>query len=297
MQRPSEQRGTSLVEQLVAMSSGLVVVLAGLSFLVGSLAAQSTNLRHLRMNQDLRTVLDAVTRDLARAGAWTMAAEVAQASMNSDLSLEGTHGTVTARVVERGGTTPVDAFNSEHAAAALRQQKLVLLLSDGAAMTRYDLTVNEVPAAHRLIVTTPVGVTLPTRRIPAGSWTILNPFDGVVVDVPRSCVLVSYDLDGDGVQGPREHFGFRRAGARDAVQTTTTSTSCTGGSWEALTDPALLRISNFEIRPFRTARTAPTGLTVVLERFVVQVGGALVAEPAVARTLEQVVMVRNPTVE
>ncbi len=279
------------------MSSGLAVVLAGLSFLLGSLAAQSANLRQLRMNQDLRTVLDAVTRDLTRAGTWTMAAEVAQASMSNDLSLEGTRGTITVGIVGRGGTSPVDAFASAHAAAALRQQTLVLLLRDGAATTRYDLTVSSIPAASRMIVTAPVGVTLPTTRIPAGGWTILNPFDGILVDAAGSCVLLSYDLDGDGVQGPREHFGYRRDGARNAVQSTTTATSCGAGSWETLTDPALLRVSSFEVQHLRTALPASTGLAVSLDRFAVQLGGALIAEPATARQLEQVVMVRNPTLE
>lgn len=69
------QRGLSLVELMVALLIGLVVV-AG-AFLVHLRHLQSSRqlLAEVRLHQDLRAVVDLVTRDLRRAGHWASAAQ------------------------------------------------------------------------------------------------------------------------------------------------------------------------------------------------------------------------------
>ncbi len=60
--------GFSLVEMMVAMVAGLIVVGAVLSFTLASMQSNSENVRATRLQQELRTVMGLVTRELRRAG-------------------------------------------------------------------------------------------------------------------------------------------------------------------------------------------------------------------------------------
>ena len=99
------QRGVSLIELLIAMSAGLVVVGTGLAFLVGTVSAAGASLTRVRLHQDLHTVMEAVSRDLARAGEWSLADEVAQASAMSTLLLSGTQGSISTRCTRRSSAS------------------------------------------------------------------------------------------------------------------------------------------------------------------------------------------------
>lgn len=65
---PSPARGFGLVEILVSVVPGLIVSGAAVAFVVSSLSSNTNFVRATRFNQDLRSNMDFVTRELRRAG-------------------------------------------------------------------------------------------------------------------------------------------------------------------------------------------------------------------------------------
>lgn len=64
------QRGLSLVEMLVGVAVGLFLIAGASTLFVANLASSRKLLVEARLNQDLRTAADLVSRDLRRAGFW-----------------------------------------------------------------------------------------------------------------------------------------------------------------------------------------------------------------------------------
>lgn len=62
------QRGLSLVESMIGLAIGLFVVGIALTGLASQLGENRRQLLHTQLQQDLRAVIDLVTRDLRRAG-------------------------------------------------------------------------------------------------------------------------------------------------------------------------------------------------------------------------------------
>ncbi|TDU30784.1 hypothetical protein DFR24_0138 [Panacagrimonas perspica] len=283
--------GVTLIELLIAMSTGLTVVAAGVTFLSGTLSTATANLLRVRMHQDLQSVIAGISRDLVRAGEWALADEALLASATADLHFDAVSGSVTARAVSSGGTAPVEAFGFANAAASLRGATLVAWHGEGAAVHRHDLVITGVPGPDRLTLSIPDGVTLDLMTVSAGRWSVRNPFAGVTVNEDGTCVLLRYDLDGDGVQGHEEHFGFRLNSGRTAIQSSTTATSCTAGNWDAVTDPALFRIARFDIHRLSADAAPPEGASAAYE---LMLEARLAREPNLTRRLRHVVLTRNP---
>jgi len=286
--------GMTLIELLIAMSTGLTVIAAGLTFLSGTLSAATANLLRVRMHQDLQSLMAGISRDLVRAGEWALADEALLASVNADLRFDAVSGSVTAHTIAPGGTAPVEVFGFANAAASLRGATLVAWHDEGGAVHRHDLVITDVPGPDRLALSIPDGATLDLTTMPAGRWSIRNPFAGVAVSEDGTCVLLRYDLDGDGFQGREEHFGFRLNPGRTTIQSSTTATSCTAGNWDAVTDPALFRVARFDIHRLQTepagtgpAEGGPAAYELVLE-------ARLARERSLARSLRHVVLTRNP---
>lgn len=63
-----EPRGFSLVELMVAIGVGLVVAAAITSLFISLVRSDSSNLKSIRLNQELRATMSLMTRDLRRAG-------------------------------------------------------------------------------------------------------------------------------------------------------------------------------------------------------------------------------------
>ena len=80
MQRPTHQRGLSLIELMVGVTVALFIAAAGGSMLVGQLREHRALALEARLTQDLRTAADLITRDLRRAGYWGNAGAVAGAN-------------------------------------------------------------------------------------------------------------------------------------------------------------------------------------------------------------------------
>lgn len=69
-QRFSKPPGFSLVELMVAIVIGLVVVGGVISIFASAVKSHTDNLRMTRLNQELRTTINLMTRELRRAGFW-----------------------------------------------------------------------------------------------------------------------------------------------------------------------------------------------------------------------------------
>jgi type II secretory pathway component PulJ len=286
--------GVTLIELLIAMSTGLTVIAAGVTFLSGTLSTATANLLRVRLHQDLQSVMAGISRDLVRAGEWGLADEAVLASATADLHFDAVSGSVTARATVPGGTAPVEAFGFANAAASLRGATLRALHGEGGALHRHDLVITGVPSPDRLTLAIPDGVPLDLTTVSAGRWSVRNPFAGVTVSEDGTCVLLRYDLDGDGAQGREEHFGFRLNTARTAIQSSTTATSCMAGNWDAVTDPALFRVARFDVHLLQTDPAVagprdggPAAYALVLE-------ARLAREPSLVRSLRHVVLTRNP---
>jgi len=295
------QRGLTLVELMVALVAGLLLAGVGTSLLVNSLSANTTNMRYTRLNQDLRSVLNAMTHDIARAGQWALADQVVHLSKTTDLSFSGDSGTVAVTGLDPETSSTKNAFAAP-LATGLVGRTLFMLPSTGAridgsiaAVTDDDtlsVSINAAPAANP--------GPLPEVKIYAQSWTVLNPF-GVVFpgsadpDV-GTCIIVSYDLNGDGVYTANdENFGYRYDATDKAIRISTGATSCAAGTWNNLTDPDFIEIpaGGFQVTRIRTSETASNLLVGTVDEYLISISGTLKSDSTVTRSLSAAVKVRN----
>jgi type IV pilus assembly protein PilW len=73
--RPLQRlRGVSLVELMVGLAIGLFIVAGTLTMFANQVGSSRQLLQQARLHQEMRSVMDLVTRDLRRAGAWDNAA-------------------------------------------------------------------------------------------------------------------------------------------------------------------------------------------------------------------------------
>jgi prepilin peptidase dependent protein B len=73
MQLKPTQRGLSLVEMLVGVAVGMFLIAGASTMFVANLGSSRELLVEARLNQDLRTATDLVSRDLRRAAYWSNA--------------------------------------------------------------------------------------------------------------------------------------------------------------------------------------------------------------------------------
>lgn len=64
----SKQAGLSLIELMISIAVGLVVVSGVISMFVSTVKSNADNLKMTRLNQELRMVMDIMSRDIRRAG-------------------------------------------------------------------------------------------------------------------------------------------------------------------------------------------------------------------------------------
>jgi len=67
--REQRSNGFTLVELMVALVVGLIIVFAVVTMFVTMLRSTSDNLKFVRLNQDMRSAMALITRDIRRAGA------------------------------------------------------------------------------------------------------------------------------------------------------------------------------------------------------------------------------------
>lgn len=300
------QCGLSLIELMVSITVGLLVLGVGLAVLSTTLTSNTSNLRYARMNQDLRSVLTAVTRDIERAGTWGIAGDVVNAAKTTKLRFSADSGSaITVDVLDEDDNdaavlvAPLD--NTRLAGRTL----VVQIAPDGADAVRCQLAITAVTDSNTLTAnysSCEGGLTaLPQLETGISSWTLLNPFN--IFEATSTCVRYAYDLDLDGVLDTNEFFAFRHDATNQAIETRSSSGACSAsGGWEDVTDPDVLAMSAFTITPV-TLSSAPgapgnsSEFTIGIREYLVTMTGALTSEAGVTRTVQAAVKVRNNTVD
>jgi prepilin peptidase dependent protein B len=63
-----KQTGVTLIELMIGLLIGVIVVAGGISIFLTSVKGQTDNINLTRLNQDMRTMMDIMVRDIRRAG-------------------------------------------------------------------------------------------------------------------------------------------------------------------------------------------------------------------------------------
>ncbi|MGD9661074.1 MAG: PilW family protein [Porticoccaceae bacterium] len=215
---PARQRGISLIELMVGIAISLILLAGVITVMLRISTAGGESVQATRLNQQLRGSLDVMTKELQRAG-----------YVNWFVSWENCSGNTVS------GTTLIDAN------------------ADGKADIR-DFYICATPVINQFGTVTLWG--FPTRGSAAGTPVISTEGGGCGAAGNCDCILYSYDLNGDGVQGIGsgtaganqntanfELFGFRwvRSAATNNIGTIQMRTggsthSCNSGTWQAITD-------------------------------------------------------------
>lgn len=85
-EKAGSQRGMTLIETMVALGIGVVVIGAMVAMMANSLSAASKSTRMARLQQDVRTVMQMITRDIRRAA---YNAEAIKCFGNMDCATDG----------------------------------------------------------------------------------------------------------------------------------------------------------------------------------------------------------------
>lgn len=244
----TSQHGFSVTEAIIGLALGLLVITAGIALLTTTLTMHGSAVQRTRMNQDIRQIADGLQRDAARAGSWGLAADVASVSMRHQLQLSADSGSIVAVAAAIDGVTDTAAFAEPLSASVLEGRSLTALLRDVGGSTRpYTMQIDRRLDPQSLQISLPASSPpLPSRLIAAGSWTVLDPFDGMQVD--GSCLLLSYDEDGNGQRNDsNERFGYRHHSADRVIRAVNNSASCSAGSWENISDERVLDVRSLAL--------------------------------------------------
>lgn len=146
-------------------------------------------------------------------------------------------------------------------------------------------------------------VTRDLRRAGYTHWTLPQLAVGNFMNSPQasptlaaSAADIRYDENSNGTAETAEDFGFRWAdsngdGTNDKIQA-----RIGAGAWSDLTDPAVIRITNFNITDNSPTAVNPTGAAaaVTVPIYTVDIAGQLVSDATVQRSIRETVRIRNP---
>ncbi len=132
-----------------------------------------------------------------------------------------------------------------------------------------------------------------------------NPFMAAGADVDAStagCILFTYDSQGDSTLDDgssstvNDRFGFKHNATDGTVETRTGGTgslSCSGGNWEAMTDPNLVEITALTFTLTTSNISLTSGNSIDKRDVVINITGRLRNDTAVTRSLSETVRIRN----
>ena len=138
----------------------------------------------------------------------------------------------------------------------------------------------------------------------------MNPFmisGSSDIQVPNAgCILLTYDLNKDGLlptlntAGSDERFGYRLSNQTIQIRPSSDqSFSCNAGTWENLTNPNIMSITNLaftlteNVEALDSSNPPPTGASITIRQVSIIITGQLVSDPSVSRTISSQVRVRN----
>lgn len=274
--------GFTLVQLMIGVVVGLIV-LAGAIALFSTLRGAGTEAnRQMRLTYHLREALDLMTREARRCGYWS------QARFSQ---------------LPTGALTPAATSGSSVGFAAT-----ATLFSPAAESEGYYLAGNSgVARVTRWLSTSQVEgdvVTAfaSTASIAGGSWVWrMNPFtlggNDLAVQEGGACLTYSYDVNGDTVVDDTERFGFRlRDGAVQMRIGGSGPSTCTDGTWEPVTDPALtvtalaFQVSSVSID---LDGAGPASARLDERRLTINIAGRDATDPDVQLGLQQTLRLRN----
>ncbi|MEC4747467.1 prepilin-type N-terminal cleavage/methylation domain-containing protein [Methylomicrobium sp. Wu6] len=109
------QKGFTLVELMIGVLVGLIIVAAGISLFITSVKGQSDNIKLSRLNQDMRSMMDIMARDIRRAGFVTNTPDSYWASLQNNPFFDNvTSGATTDIAVYNTNTCIVYAYNANN---------------------------------------------------------------------------------------------------------------------------------------------------------------------------------------
>ena len=283
------QGGWTLIELMLSLSLGLIITGSALGLLMTTLATSRDALDLARLNQDVRHLANSMQRDFLRAGYWQSMDAVAHASARCDLQVvDAGAGSVTVRAIVAGGSSPCSAFGAPLSASLLTGRSLVISQLDAQAQPVVKkLRIETLIDANRLMLSGSLSLPL----IPAGSWTVDNPFSTIAQT--GDCLVFGYDEDGDGLRGDQEWFGYRIDTSAHALRGVNNARSCQSGDWENISDERTVTVSALRLQlPFSALQT---GAGTDLRRNVatLQMEASLKRDARADRQLQARVRIRN----
>lgn len=296
---PNRQSGLTLIELMISIALGLLV-LTGLVYILSSTMRTNTStIRTTQLNQELRAIMDLMTRDLKRSGAMGHAEEGIGFAQSHCLTVTGT--AVTAQPLPCGSGASNASFDSWIAAGTVIRYQSKSLQADGSFLvTTYNATVTANNTSSLTIAANP----FPGNSLSAGAWIWANPFSTSTIQTTTNPTSITYAYDtvqsGDSVPNGRldcnELFGFRYDATNKAIESVIGESSggtCTRASWEDLSNPATIEIDAFTI----VAGPVVGGvLSTAIRQYTVTLTGHLKSDATVQRTIEETVRVRNDPV-
>lgn len=315
--RTKQSAGFSLVELLVSLATGLFLLAGVMGIFSATLSSQGHGLKATRLNQELRSAMDLISRDLRRSGYWHMA--VNAASPLGDLVLSSTAGSITAQTVDSMGDAAdgFSAFNNN----GINGRGLLIISDFGIATITSNSNATQVNAT--------VEEPFTSTTVDEGSWMIANPFASseshgdtdLRISTDGSCIQFTYDRDNNSstmaervaVNGD-ERFGYRLHNGIIQMQTGTSAFDCDDtatGTWTDITTdnltittlqftPAEWNCINLsdnasDCNPDSASYIVPTNADILswIRSIHIQIQGRLTNDSSVTRTLEEIVRLRN----
>ncbi len=218
--------GFTLVQLMIGIVVGLIV-LGGAIALFTTLRGSGTEAnRQLRLSYHLREAIDLIAREARRSGYWSLAERTQLPT-----------GTLTLGAVIGSSVN----FTATAAPFSSAPESVGYYLAGNGGVARIVnwLSTNQ---AEGDVVTSFAS----TASIAGGSWVWrMNPFtlsgNDLLVQESGACLTYAYDVNGDAVVDDAERFGFRlRDGVVQMRIGGSGASTCTDGTWEAVTDPALV---------------------------------------------------------
>lgn len=149
-------------------------------------------------------------------------------------------------------------------------------------------------------------ITRDMRRSGHNNWSIAQLEAGVYTPSPQptsvvtatsgsESVVMHYDENADGLYPatePTETYSFRFNNNTIEAKIGT----ATSGSWSAIVDPSVIKITAFTITDLSqdlSTATPPGAFAVTLPMYSISITGSLVKDPTVVRTIQETVRLRN----